>query len=87
MQSLLLRRDDELDAAVVLAPLRRCGCRRSAASVRSRAPPCASDADALPDEERAHRLGALLRQLHVVLERAARVGVAFDAHLDLGPRL
>src|SRR5690348_9545885 len=82
----LLRRDDELGAPVVLAPHRRAvvvdRLRRTEAARLH-----ALGLDAVIDEERLDALGAILRQDHVVLERAARIGMPFDAHLDLGPRL
>src|SRR5689334_16077890 len=71
----LLRRDDELGAPVVLAPLGR-----AVVVDRLRRPEAARlhavDGDALIDEELPHRLGAILRQLHVVPERAARIGMS-----------
>src|SRR3954454_12395370 len=86
MSPLLLRRDDELGAPIGFAPLRRAVVvdrLRRAEAARLHA----LGIDAVLDEELLDRAGAIVRQLHVVLERAARIGMAFDAHLDLGPRL
>src|SRR5437867_3065477 len=73
-----LRRDDELGTAVVLAPLGRTivvDRLRGAEAARFHA----LWLHALADEELLHRLGPRLRQLHVVRQGAARVGVALDA--------
>src|SRR5512144_967654 len=76
-----LRRDDELDAAVLRAPLLGAvvGDRHGLA-VALGLHPVGRDVPA--DEVGADALGALLGQVHVVGVAAAAVGVALDAHLD-----
>src|SRR4051812_18265278 len=74
--------DDDLDAAVVRAPLR--------ASVRRRRAILADAVGlhlvglvAARDDEGAHRVGPALRELHVVARRTARVAVPLDDHVAL----